>query len=351
MAGLFTIRHPEEAIRLGVVFYLAGGAMGIPLALLPDASGDLDVYLVVRQHLPYERAAELLADVLGAPVSTGALAQMVAEASEALGPFLDAVRAGLLGAPVAHFDETGARVGGKLAWVHSASTDALTLYLAHERRGVEAMDEMGVLAHFSGIACHDGWKPYGAYGTVTHALCNAHHLRELDYVANRMGQSWAGDMADLLLEIKRATERARERGAEHLHPCLLGRYTARYDRIVASGWSANPAPTTRTRRRGPIARSKAANLLARLDRQHDAVLRFATDLAVPFDNNLSERDVRMVKLQNKVSGCWRTMAGAERFCRIRSYLSTARKQGEGMLDVLGQLFAGRAWMPALPGPP
>ena len=308
----------------------------------------LGVYLCVRQHLPYERAAELLADVCSVPVSTGALVQMVTEASERLDPFLVAVTAGLIASPVVHFDETGARIAGRLGWVHSASTGTLTRYLAHRRRGREAMEQMGVLAGFTGVACHDGWSPYATYTDSVHALCNAHHLRELDYVATEMGQPWAADMASLLLEMKASVDKAADRGTDCLSHRVLARYLARYDAIVTAGIGANPAPL-RTGKAGRPSRTKAGNLAQRLGAHREAVVRFATDFTVPFDNNQAERDVRMMKLQQKISGCFRSEAGAERFCRIRSYLSTANKQGERLLDVLGLLFAGSAWMPAVPG--
>jgi hypothetical protein len=210
------------------------------------------------------------------------------------------------------------------------------------------MEEMGVLAAFSGVACHDGWTPYGTYETPTHALCNAHHLRELEYVKSELGQPRAGEMTDLLIEVKDAVERAVAREADRLDPRLLGRHLARYDAIVLAGLAQNPPPSS-TGKAGRPSRSKAANLAHRLEVHRDEVLCFATDFSVPFDNNQAERDIRMIKLQQKISGCFRTAAGAERFCRIRSYLSTANKQGERALDVLVQLFAGAAWMPAVPG--
>jgi transposase len=247
----------------------------------------LGVYLCVRQHLPYERAAELLADVCGAPVSTGALVQMVAECSGSLDPFLATVTAGLISSSVVHFDETGARIAGRLGWVHSASTRTLTCYLAHRRRGREAMEEMGVLARFTGVACHDGWTPYATYTDVVHALCNAHHLRELDYVAKELGQPWADDMARLLLEMKASVEVAADRGAGRLSSRVLARYLARYDAIVSAGLLANPAPV-RTGKAGRPRRSKAGNLAHRLSAHREDVVRFATDFAVPFDNNQAE---------------------------------------------------------------
>jgi hypothetical protein len=165
-----------------------------------------------------------------------------------------------------------------------------------------------------------------------------------------MGQGWASEMAGLLLEIKAAVGRASDKGKVALDPRLLGRYLARYDRIVAAGFAANPLPERVSGKRGRRAKSKAANLLERLDRYRSEVLRFGTNFAVDFDNNLSERDVRMLKLQNKISGGWRSEEGAQAWVRVRSYLSTARKQGHNATEVLTQLFGGHCWMPTLPGP-
>lgn len=310
----------------------------------------LAVQLVVGQHLPYARTAEVLRDMLGTPVSTGAICAMVAEASELLEPFMKTVREGLSRAEVVHFDETGARVRAKLWWVHSASTESLTLYFVHPRRGILAMDAMDVLPGFTGVAQHDGWKPYFGYQGASHALCNAHHLRELEYVSGQMGQAWASEMAGLLLEIKAAVGRASDNGKVALDPRLLGRYLARYDRVIATGLALNPAPEIVPGKRGRRVKSKAANLLERLNLYRSEVLCFATDFAVDFDNNLSERDVRMMKLQNKISGGWRSEEGARAWVRVRSYLSTARKQGQCGVEVLTGLFADQCWMPTLPGP-
>lgn len=325
-----------------------------PEATAPTCYGPrvraLAVDLVVGQHLPYARAAELLEDALGIPVSVGAICAMVAEASASLEPFIQAVREGLGRSEVVHFDETGARVTAKLWWLHSASTESLTLYFVHPRRGIVAMDAMDVLPGFIGVAQHDGWTPYLHYEAALHALCNAHHLRELDYVENQMDQPWAAEMADLLVEINKAVGRASDAGKDALDPRLLGRYLARYERIIVSGRADNPPPVPVPGKKGRPKKSKAANLLERLDRQRDDVLRFTTNFAVEFTNNLSEQDVRMMKLQNKISGGWRSEDGARAWVRVRSYLSTARKQGRGRLEVLSELFAGRCWMPALPGP-
>jgi transposase len=249
---------------------------------------------------------------------------------------------------VAHFDETGARVAGRLHWVHSASTSLLTLLTVHAKRGKVAMDQAGVLPGFAGVAVHDGWAPYWRY-EVTHALCGAHLLRELEGVAEGPGQGWAAGMAELLIDAKLVADRARAAGASRVEDAARARLHARYERLLADGQAANPPPPASSRRPGRTRRSPAGRLLARLDTHRDEVLRLLDDCRVPFDNNQAERDLRMVKLQQKISGCWRTLAGAEAFLALRSYLATARKHGMNPLAVLGQLFGGHPWLPA-PGP-
>jgi len=302
----------------------------------------LAAYLAVHQHLPMDRMAQLFSDVLSAPVSVGALAQMVAEAADATTPFLEATRDLLHDVPVVHFDETGGRAAGRLHWVHSASTGLLTLLDCHPKRGRAAMDDLGVIGEMSGVAVHDGWKPYRHYD-LDHALCNAHHLRELKAVAIGWDQGWANDLAGLLVEAKHAVEDSRAIGLDHLDATTLHSIRVRYGQLVAKGFSLNPAPEF-GKRSGY--EKKAFNLLRRLDGQRADVLRFVTDFAVPFDNNQAERDIRMVKLQQKISGSWRTLDGARNFCAIRSYASTLRKQDHNVLAGLRQLFEGQAWIPA-----
>jgi hypothetical protein len=226
------------------------------------------------------------------------------------------------------------------------------LLSVHARRGKAAMDQAGVLPRFAGVAVHDGWAPYWRYADVRHALCGAHLLRELEMITDEPGQGWAAGMAELLVDVKLARDRARAAGFQRVDDDARARLHTRYERLLADGQAANPPPPATGRRPGRPRRSPAARLLARLDTHRDEVLRCLDDLRVPFDNNQAERDLRMVKLQQKISGCWRTLAGAEAFLALRSYLSTARKHGRNPLAVLGQLFEGRPWLPAAaPGRP
>jgi transposase len=308
----------------------------------------LGIYLVSYQHLPYERAGELLSDWLGAEVSVGSLQAWVAEGAEGLEEFLEEIRSQLERSEVAHFDETGGRIEGRLSYIHSASTEDLTLLSVHRKRGVEAMRDAGVLEGFRGTAVHDGWAPYRTFTEALHALCNAHHLRELQG-AEEQGQAWASGMSCLLLDTKELVERAEAAGLQRLAERALQELHASYRAVIKLGYEQNPGLDPHTSGRRPK-RSKAQNLLLRLDEREAETLRFAHDLRVPFDNNLVERDLRMIKLQQKISGCWRTTKGAERFLTIRSYISTARKQRRRPAEVLTQLAAGQPWLPLAAGP-
>ncbi len=314
----------------------------------------LALYLIARQHLPYGRTAELFADWLGAPVSTGTLASYVAKGAGDLDGFLDEVHRQLVAAPVAHFDETGARVEGRLRWLFSASTDRLTLYSLHDKRGFDGLDHAGVLPAFAGIAVHDGFKPYRRYTNAQHALCNVHHLRELLGVIEPDPDdpkiAWAIRMDQLLRNLQTAVTDAKAAGRERLKPDELASYRAGYAQIIADGNQLDPPGTIPTGKRGVIRQTPARNLLTRLDHYREDVLRFANDFRVPFDNNLAERDIRMIKLQQKISGSWRTSTGASHFLALRAYLSTAHKQGRHTIDVLTRLATADPWIPQAAGP-
>jgi transposase len=293
----------------------------------------LIVYLAVHQHLPVDRTAQLLADVLGAPVSTGTVAAATTQAAAKVAAAVAAIRARLIAAAVVCFDETGARIAGRLHWLHVAATALCTLVTAHPKRGTDATDAAGVLPRFGGVAVHDGWAPYRRYTNATHGLCNAHHLRELQAAAEA-GHHWAADLADVLRYAHRNVVAAKAAGQTRLPDEVLASIRARYDGHLTQGIDATDGR-----------RSKPAALAKRLARYRDDALRFTVDFAVPFDNNQAERDIRMVKLQQKISGCWRTLPGAHAFCTVRSYTATARKHGINTLDALHDAFAGQPWMP------
>lgn len=323
-------------------------AMFLTQASAPTCYGPgvaaLATYLMGRQHLPIARTAELMSDVLGAPVSTGWLSSLLPDAADQLAGFMDAVRAAMQVAPVAHFDETGGRVAGKLWWVHVACTGEATLYHRASGRGKDSMNLGGVLPGFTGIAIHDGLTSYRGY-EMGHGLCNAHHLRELAGIAEATGHVWPNQMADLLVEINTDVKTAKANGKTALPRRRLASLRTRYRSIIAHGWAAHPPPPP-TGRQGRPKLGPAGSLVRRLDIYQDDVLRFATDFTVAFDNNQAERDIRMIRLQQKISGGWRTETGADAFLTVRSYLSTARKHHRNALEVLTELFTGSPWIPA-----
>ena len=348
---LVVIEHQAErrACACGTVTTAAFPAEATAPTCYGPGVAALGVYLMGRQHLPVERAAECLADCFGAPVSTGYLATLLPTAADRLTGFLALLRKELAQAEVAHFDETGGRVKGKLWWIHVACTDRYTLYHLDPRRGKTAMDAAGVLPSFTGVAVHDGLAAYRQYTAAEHGLCGAHHLRELAGIAELTGQQWPTELAELLVQMHVAVGVERANGATALPTRRLRGYQRRYDALVAAGKDLNPPPP-RTGKRGRPALGPAGSLLARLATHRADVLRFATDFRVPLDNNQAERDVRMVKLQQKISGGWRSQTGAESFLAVRSYLSTARKHGQQAMDVLRALFTDGAWLPATAGP-
>ncbi|RAX45529.1 IS66 family transposase [Arthrobacter sp. AQ5-05] len=304
-------------------------------------------YLMGRQHLPVARTAELLTDAIGAPVSTGWLSSLLPRAAKLLEPFLETTGAALRHAPVVHFDETGARVEGRLAWVHVACTDTMTLLHLAPGRSVESIGAGGILGHgFNGIAVHDGLPAYRRY-PVQHGACNVHHLRELAGIVESGGQDWAQGISELLTEMLVAVNEAKDAGRTGLDKRALRGYRRRYRRLLAQGVVRNPLPPP-TGKRGRPAQGPIRSLIRRLDDYQDDVLRFATDFRVPFGNNAAERAIRMVKLQQKISGTFRSRGGAEAFLAVRSYVGTALKQGKNVFDALGELFAGDPWLPATP---
>jgi len=306
------------------------------------------VYLGEYQLLPFDRLAEIMRDLFACEsFSEGTLANFKADCSRRLKPVEAAIRGLAAAAPVAGFDETGMRATGSLHWLHTVSTQLLTWYYAHKRRGSVAMDAAGILPEYRGRAVHDFWKSYLNYG-CDHALCNAHLLRELTFLWEEQTQQWAKEMIDHLLAIKAAVATADEVGLHALPLSDQERVLKRYQRIVKAGYAQNPpAPPARgPKRRGRRKQSKARNLLDRFRDHPGSILAFMRDFAVPFDNNQSERDLRMMKLRQKISGTFRSFEALTNFCRIRGYVSTARKNGLNALDALRRVFLGNPFVPA-----
>jgi transposase len=306
------------------------------------------VYLVEQQLVPYARVRELLGDLFGQPLSTGTLVQMVQQCAGALAPVEAQLKRQAQAAPILHNDETGMRVAGRGQWVHVSSTRTLTHYAVHPQRGAAATDAIGILPGLGGTSIHDGWSTYRHYTACRHALCNVHHLRELTFLEEERHQPWAGNLKRLLLEMKATVATARASGLLQLPAAQRRDLQRRYEALLLAGLAANPPPSPPDPPKpGRRKQSPARNLLERLWLQQEAVLAFLDDFSVPFDNNQAERDLRMVKVQQKISGCFRALGGAEAFCRIRSYLSTLRKQQEALLHALWTTFMGRPLYPAL----
>jgi transposase len=307
----------------------------------------LAVYLVQGQSVPYARTSQLLHDLLGVQLSAGSIATFVGTCHRALAEVETQIKGALAKAPVIHQDETGLKVGKASHWVHVCSTASLTHYAAHAKRGRDALNAIGIMQSFSGTSVHDGLASYQGY-PCQHALCNVHHLRELTFLEEVLKQPWARDMKDLLLDMKQAVQQAREAGRHELDVLALGRFHRRYDGLIDQGYAANPPPAVPKKvHGGRTKQNPARNLLDRLSSNKWQVLAFVTDFAVPFDNNQAERDLRMIKVQQKVSGCFRTDTGVAVFCRIRSYLSTLRKQGGNLLLALEHTLSGHPILPAL----
>src|SRR3954451_13658522 len=325
----------------------AAGPAGVsaPAQYGPPAAA-IAVYLCLGQHLPVERTAFLLAELFGTPMATGTVAAWTSRAAAGLAPFTAAARAALGEAELVHLDETGLRVAGRLHWLHVATSVRFTALFCHRKRGKEAIDAAGVLPGFTGTLVHDAFAPYTRYPAARHALCNAHLLRELIAVVDHHGAHpataagmpagwcWATQVIDALLALKAITDS----GVLPAPDTLAG-----HRRLIISaalvGASAEAGPP------GAVGRRHRA-LARRIRRRLDDYLLFATDLCIPFDNNAAERDLRMVKIKQKVSGCLRTLAGAQDFAAMRSYLSTAAKHGRRPFDVLTELTSGNVWIPA-----
>jgi len=299
----------------------------------------ISTYLQTYHLLPYARTSELMDDLFGAPLSEGTLWATIEDCADRLEDPVEAIRKAIIEATLAQFDETGVRIGGKLNWLHGATTETLVYYAIHPKRGQAAMEAIGILPLFGGDAIHDAWGSYWVY-ECRHGLCNAHHLRELTYLIERWGQAWAAEMKRLLKEMKAAVDQAKAAGERALSSERLAAFEAEYERILKEGDRANPPPVRLPGQKGRLKQTAARNLLDRLRRYRTETLRFAHDFRVPFDNNAAERDLRMMKVQQKVSGGFRSVRGAEAFCRIRSYVVSARKQGHNVLSALSQVFLG-----------
>lgn len=307
------------------------------------------LYLMHQQFIPYERCREMFRDLFSLPLSAGTLWEINQRVDKKLVGICEEIKNRISQAKLAHFDETGMSVNGKLHWLHTASTSQLTAYGLHPNRGQGGMDALGVLPRFRGWAVHDHLASYFDYTRCRHVLCNTHHLRELTFVAEQEKEVWAARMKSLLKEIYQKVETAKEVGKKSLAVNLRQDYEKTYDRIINQGlrYHRDLPVFKSTGSRGRKKQRPGKNFLDRLKKRRCETLLFMSNFAVPFTNNLGERDLRMNKVKEKISGCFRSSAGAHIFCRIRSYLSTTRKQGGNILEALQLAVQG---LPRLPSP-
>jgi transposase len=317
------------------------------------------VYLTQGQLLPVSRSRDLIEDLWGHRISTGTLMNWTEKASDALEE-TDRAIADQLAADSGsiHFDETGVQVEANNAWLHSASSLSLTHYQAHPERGGEAIERMGILPRFKGTAIHDRYSPYFKYEECRHGLCGSHLMRDLRFVREQEGERWAGSMRRLLTRMNDDLHEAKGRGATRFNRPTIRYWEDRYHRIIDTGLKLHvekdrvegKLAVHRDEKRGRKKQRKGKNLLDALKKRADWVLLFIKDFTVPFTNNQGERDIRMTKVKLKVSGCFRSWKGARQFCRIRGYLSTAKKQGWRLLEAMRAVFLGQPLQPRLMAP-
>ncbi|MFI5344429.1 MAG: IS66 family transposase [Chlamydiales bacterium] len=299
----------------------------------------LAAYFAHQHFIPVDRVCQIFEDIFGIPISPGTCSNIDEKLYRHLESFEQGLKTYLLAARVLHFDETGMRCKKKLHWVHVASSNLATLYAIHAKRGKEAMDGAGILPNFQGKGVHDHWFPYFSYEQMEHGLCNAHHLRELKFIHEQEREEWAKQMEDLLIFAKTEVEKYSEQQA--LPQAILKQIKEKYDQILNIGFEYHalltPLPVGK---RGRRKQRDGKNLLDRFKEKKNCVLLFIHDFSVPFTNNLGEQDIRMAKLKQKISGCFRTHVGGQIFCRIRGYISTARKQGWNIWKALTNAIKG-----------
>lgn len=318
--------------------YVASFPEGVTKAVQYGSGVKADsVYQSMFQLVPLARVEDHFADQVGLPVSKGSIANFNEEANKRLAPFETWVKERLLDSPLNHADETSVVVDRKKIWIHTLSNDKLTLYHPDKNRGKEAMDRMGVLPEYTGRLCHDHWKPYYQYTNIIHVLCNAHHVRELERAIEQEGQQWAKTMQDFLFDLNKAVIDA----GGILSKEKIAEVQNTYRSILKDGEKECPLSPKEPGKTGRQKQSKSRNLLDRLRDFENDTLRFMKEAIVPFTNNQGENDLRMIKVQQKISGCFRSMEGVQIFCRIRGFLSTCRKHGVSATDALRDLFQGK----------
>lgn len=303
----------------------------------------LITYLTNYQLIPLERAAEILRDIIGQNVSEGTLVNVNNRLHQKLEEAESSIKQQIIMSPVVNFDETGMRSQNKTHWLHSASTEKLTHYAVHEKRGSKASKEIGILPNFNGTACHDHWIPYYSFDSCSHSECNAHNLRTLKGLIEDHKSKWAEDMTALLIEIKKRVDTLKAEGHAEMEKQEISKYDIAYKDIITKGKLECPIPVSE--KTGKPKKNTVHRMLAKLEKYDIETLSFMYDFDIPFDNNLAERDIRMVKLRQKISGCFRGKEGSKIFCRIRSYISTCRKNGQKVMESLVKAVKGEPFIP------
>ena len=303
-------------------------------------------YLNAYQMLPYERISETIQDLTSHKISTGTIYNFLNTYHDSLEKFEDALKHSLLKESVLHSDETGVNVKAKLHWIHVASSSVMTYYMIHQKRGRVAMDDMGIINNYNGILVHDHWTPYNKYTNCTHSYCNAHILRELNGITDKESVVWSQDMHRLLTNMNIAVHKAKGSDKTTLSQPQIQKFISNYEKIIKSANNYYPPPEKNLKKvRGRPKQKKGKNLLDRLLKYQNETLRFLNNFRVPFTNNLAERDLRMIKVKEKISGTFASFKGGEIFCRIRSYISTLKKNNIAVLQGLRNALAGKSYVP------
>jgi transposase len=303
-------------------------------------------YLNSYQMLPYERITETIQDLTSHKMSVGTIYNFLNIHYDKLETFETTLKQSLLKEEVLHSDETGINIKAKLHWIHVTSSSVMTYYMLHQKRGRVAMDDMNVIPLYQGILVHDHWTPYNKYTNCSHSYCNAHILRELNGITEKENVLWSEDMHRLLINMNIAVHKAKDSNKKALTRAQIQKFTLNYEKIIKSAKSYYPPPNeTLQKTRGRPKHEKGKNLLDRLSKYQIEHLRFVNDFKVPFTNNLAERDLRMIKVKEKISGSFASFKGGEIFCRIRSYISTLKKNNISVLQGLSDALAGNAYVP------
>ena len=307
-------------------------------------------YLNAYQMLPYERISETIEDLTSHKMSVGSIYNFLNTHYDKLKEFETTLKQSLLKEDVINSDETGVNVSAKLHWIHVASSSLITYYMLHKKRGRVAMDAMEIIPSYTGILVHDHWTPYNKYNNCSHSYCNAHLLRELNGISEKESVRWSEDMHTLLTNMNKAVHKAKENHKQELSQAQIQKFIKNYEKITLSANKYYPPPgNTSKKARGRPKQEKGKNLLDRLSKYQNETLRFLSDFRVPFTNNLAERDLRMIKVKEKISGSFASFKGGEIFCRIRSYISTLKKNNISVLQGLSDALAGKAYVPVRVG--